>query len=270
MNPLRWKREHQLAWVVICMIGAIIGLLFAWFQDPFYQLCHTSLSGQWANCTRVFFEWLPNVGLYWPLPMFGALITGLTFYAVRLLTVGDGRATARNTSGQPQTGHGVHVISGSPDGHGMKIDQEASGRGRVVGSMWFPLQNLFLILSNLWEGKYSLARSFWGFFLCGTFVAIIAGMLAGIPFILIDAQQAAGRVFQIVFWGYEIIAAVGVWRSANALIKIRAGRASLTYADSAKVFAAKLGVVVVMLGNLQRSLLGSKSVGEFFGFLLDH
>ena len=28
MNPLRWKTEHQLAWVVICLLGAIVGMLF--------------------------------------------------------------------------------------------------------------------------------------------------------------------------------------------------------------------------------------------------
>ena len=89
MNPFHWRREHQPACIMFCVIGAIIGLLFAWFQDPFYQLCHTSISGQWANCTRVFFKWLPNLALYWPLPMFGALIAGLTFYAVRLLRVAN-------------------------------------------------------------------------------------------------------------------------------------------------------------------------------------
>jgi hypothetical protein len=87
MNPFHWKREHQLSWMVFCIIGAITGLLFAWFQDPFYQLCHTSISGQWANCTRILLDWLPNVGLYWPLPIFGAIIAGLIFYAVRLLNV---------------------------------------------------------------------------------------------------------------------------------------------------------------------------------------
>jgi hypothetical protein len=87
MNPLNWKREHQIAWIVICLVGAIVGLLAAWFQSPFYQLCHDSISGEWANCTRVLLEWLPHTSLYWPLPMFGALIAGLTFYAGHLFRV---------------------------------------------------------------------------------------------------------------------------------------------------------------------------------------
>jgi hypothetical protein len=57
MNPLNWKREHQIAWIVICLGGAIVGLLAAWFQSPFYQLCHDSISGEWANCTRVRSVW---------------------------------------------------------------------------------------------------------------------------------------------------------------------------------------------------------------------
>jgi hypothetical protein len=85
MNPLRWKREHQVAWFVICLIGAIVGLLFAWFQSPFYYISRASLSGEWANSTRVFLNWLPYVELYWPWPMFGAIIPGLAFYAFQLL-----------------------------------------------------------------------------------------------------------------------------------------------------------------------------------------
>jgi hypothetical protein len=89
MNPLRWRREHQLAWFLICVIGGIVGLLSAWFQSPFYAISHASLSGEFANSTRVFFVWLPNVALYWPWPMFGAVISGLTFYVFQLLRISN-------------------------------------------------------------------------------------------------------------------------------------------------------------------------------------
>jgi hypothetical protein len=92
------------------------------------------------------------------------------------------------------------------------------------GVMW----RISAIYLKLWYGQYSLARSFWGFLVFGTFAAVVAAMLAGIPFILIDARPAAGFVFQLVFWGYLITAAVGVWRSANALIGIRGGRRELS------------------------------------------
>jgi hypothetical protein len=80
MNPLRWRREHLVAWALFCMVGAMIGLLVAWFTSPFYTLCSHTLS---SRC--VLFMWLPFVELYWPMVLFGVLIPGLTFYAVRLL-----------------------------------------------------------------------------------------------------------------------------------------------------------------------------------------
>jgi hypothetical protein len=109
--------------------------------------------------------------------------------------------------------------------------------------LWFPVRQLSVVLSTLWHGQYSLGKSFWGFFLLGTFVSILLGMLAAIPFVLIEARLTAGIIFQLVFWGYAIIAAVGVWRSSNTLIEIRSGRASASYADSVKMFAAKFAVI---------------------------
>jgi hypothetical protein len=87
MNPLRWKPEHQLAWLLICVIGGAVGLLFSWFQSPFYRISASSMSGEWANPARVFFVWLPNIGLYWPWPLFGAVIPGLAFYVFQLLRI---------------------------------------------------------------------------------------------------------------------------------------------------------------------------------------
>jgi hypothetical protein len=87
MNPSHWTREHQAALVIICVIGGIVGLLLAWFHSPFFRISQASVSGEWANPTRVFFTWLPNVELYWPWPAFGAVIAGLAFYAFRLVKI---------------------------------------------------------------------------------------------------------------------------------------------------------------------------------------
>jgi hypothetical protein len=87
MNPLAWRRERLVAWLVICLIGAMAGLLFGWFQSPFYRMAQANLSGMWANSALVVLAWLQNVNLYWPWPAFGALIAGLAYYAAELLRI---------------------------------------------------------------------------------------------------------------------------------------------------------------------------------------
>jgi len=76
MNPLHWKREHQHAWIVISVTGAIAGLLFGFIHSPFFAILQT-----WS----AFGAWLSFPGSYWLWPTLGFLITGVTFYAVQLL-----------------------------------------------------------------------------------------------------------------------------------------------------------------------------------------
>jgi hypothetical protein len=112
--------------------------------------------------------------------------------------------------------------------------------------MW----RLWGIYLNLWYGKYSLAKSFWLFFILGYFVALLLGMVASLLFILLGTRPVAASVFQVIFLGYLITAAVGVWRSANALIGMKGGRPSITYADSAKILGAKTFVVLWLATNI--------------------
>ena len=86
----------------------------------------------------------------------------------------------------------------------------------------------------------------------GTFGVPVVGMVAAIPLILLDAHVAAKLLYQFVFWGYEIAASVGVWRSANALIEFKAGRLVVTYVDSAKIFGAKIFVIFWACENIVR------------------
>jgi hypothetical protein len=65
MNPLRWTREQQLAGIIICFIGGVCGLLFAWMQSPFHTLAVTNLSVEWADYSNVFLIWVQNAH-YWP------------------------------------------------------------------------------------------------------------------------------------------------------------------------------------------------------------
>jgi hypothetical protein len=99
---------------------------------------------------------------------------------------------------------------------------------------------------NLWRGQYSLAASFWGFFVLGTYIVMI------ITFFLPPLRP-------VLVLGYVVVATVGVWRSANAFVAARGGRGSLPQADLAKITAAKIVVVLWsfwLIGNLARVTLG--------------
>jgi hypothetical protein len=122
-------------------------------------------------------------------------------------------------------------------------------------------------LSDLWRGRRSLGKAFWGYLLLGTFGAMILGMLAGLPLLWLGNLPAARLVSLSVFFGYEIVASVGVWRSANAIIKVRAERGQkLTYSEAAKIIGAKLFVVLWMLGHIVR--ITGKPLDTLVGDLL--
>ena len=84
MNPLDWKRQHRVAGIAFCAVGAIAGILFAWMDSPFRQLSSHSISGVWADTTGVFLLWLSHVDLYWQWPVIGACVAGLAFYGLQL------------------------------------------------------------------------------------------------------------------------------------------------------------------------------------------
>jgi hypothetical protein len=105
-----------------------------------------------------------------------------------------------------------------------------------VGTTW----NVSSVCSKLWRGQYSFGRSFWGFFVLGTCIAWVVGILGGFMFIWYPPTLL---IYRLVFLGYLIIAAVGVWRSANALA--RSEQHSKTFADSVKIIAAKTLVVLI-------------------------
>jgi len=78
MNPLGWSREHKAAWGVITLLGAILGMLLGWLWSPFSHAPGIAVGA-------LFMVWLQAPEAYWPWLAFGALISGLTFYFVRLL-----------------------------------------------------------------------------------------------------------------------------------------------------------------------------------------
>lgn len=78
MNPLLWKREHQLAWIVACMIGAVAGLTYA-----FSRIALNDSEG--FTPASFFIIWLQHPTWYWYWALMGAVIAGLAFYLHRLL-----------------------------------------------------------------------------------------------------------------------------------------------------------------------------------------
>jgi hypothetical protein len=82
INPLRWRHEHQLAWIVACALGAAIGLLYGFSRVPF---------GSYTMHSAYFLLWLQNPEWYWHWAVMGAAVAGLAFYLMRLLKNGDVR-----------------------------------------------------------------------------------------------------------------------------------------------------------------------------------
>jgi hypothetical protein len=76
MNPWRWDRVYQVAWIVSCAISAIVGLMLAFTHSPFFSASQT---------LHAFVLWLLLPELYWQWPIFSFLVTGIVFYAMRLL-----------------------------------------------------------------------------------------------------------------------------------------------------------------------------------------
>ena len=75
MNPLHWTRQHQLAWAIMCVFGAVLGAMLGFIHSPFF-----SIMQPW----QVFAEWLSRPQSYWLWSLLGFLITGLTFYTAQL------------------------------------------------------------------------------------------------------------------------------------------------------------------------------------------
>jgi hypothetical protein len=75
------------------------------------------------------------------------------------------------------------------------------------------------ILRKLWWGQYPLGAAFWGFYVGGLLAILLLSTLA---FHIANEYQLGALVFAaslIVFWGYGLIATVGVWNSAALRIK---------------------------------------------------
>jgi hypothetical protein len=78
MNPLHWKKQHQLAWAISILAGGVGGLIFAWLVSPF------SRAGQVD--ALLLLAWLHFPLAYLPFVAAGAVTAGLAYYSADLLT----------------------------------------------------------------------------------------------------------------------------------------------------------------------------------------
>jgi len=105
------------------------------------------------------------------------------------------------------------------------------------------------VFSDLWQGKFSLATFLVFLVLGGTVGAVILSTLVALPFLLLEARPEARLASQLVFWGCQIIASVGVWRSANAIIAVRTSRGTkVTNLEAVKIVGAQLFLILWWLG----------------------
>src|SRR5450631_3983476 len=58
MNPLTWKREHQLAWAVVIAAGGVAGLIFGWLVSPYSRVAG-------GDTALMFLAWIHNPVAYW-------------------------------------------------------------------------------------------------------------------------------------------------------------------------------------------------------------
>jgi hypothetical protein len=79
LNPFRWRREHQIAGVIVCLLGGAAGVFFAWMASPY----RGAAAGIFIY-TSPFLWWLGNAHFYWPQMIFGSVFAGLAFYALEL------------------------------------------------------------------------------------------------------------------------------------------------------------------------------------------
>jgi hypothetical protein len=206
-RPERGRRLPVAAYVVVLLVCAIIAFPFGLFL------------GIDAACTDPRFGNLCG--------LFGFFVTGPFASSLAMFLVSGVIAAlpADESALRPAGEAGSIPADNAPSSLADETPRDAKTR-------WY---------RKLWRGEYSLARSFWGFFILGTVVCTIIGVNPVFLFL-----PGAALAFRLVFLSYQMTAGIGVWRSANALLAQSGGRSSITFADSMKAVAAKAIVVLLI------------------------
>jgi hypothetical protein len=112
------------------------------------------------------------------------------------------------------------------------------------------------VLRRLWQGKYSLPVTFWGFYCAGGIVCLL---LAGIIIFLgwqtvfpgarFDARPMARAAALALLYGYLLIATVGVWRSAGPSFASPIWLSRIWAAAARFIVAVWIGMIAFRLAN---------------------
>jgi hypothetical protein len=70
-------------------------------------------------------------------------------------------------------------------------------------------------LRRLWRGEYSLASTFWGFYVLGILIVISLGGLLSYLSRSVNLHAPTFIAMLMLTWLYGLIATVGVWRAAK-------------------------------------------------------
>ena len=84
MNPFKWRLEHQVAFILIALLGAMLGLVAGLhrFSGNGYLLAFSTMWDAVQNNTN---DMAPfGREAIFEIPAFGAMIAGLLFYALML------------------------------------------------------------------------------------------------------------------------------------------------------------------------------------------
>jgi len=85
MNPFSWQPAHRISWISFTLAGAVAGLVLAWIDSPYRRICNAALSGDRADCARMFALWLAHPSQYWLITGLCAAIPALVFYGFKLM-----------------------------------------------------------------------------------------------------------------------------------------------------------------------------------------
>jgi hypothetical protein len=106
------------------------------------------------------------------------------------------------------------------------------------------------MLGRLYRGEYSLAVTFWGFFVAGNLVVwLVAALLAAPVLFFVSGSLAYAMILALIF-AYWCIVLIGIWRSAGS------GRSRPVYQIMPKV------LIVLFIANTIWNLVNGEALRQ--------